>query len=87
MDLMLTISLGNAFQLETGHYKETNEQKMENPSPGPSLMWLRSKLPTSFCTPQPLPQGLLAFQYVRDRKARRPWGRGCVKIKMAAMSK
>ena len=26
MDLMLTISLGNAFQLETGHYKETNKQ-------------------------------------------------------------
>ena len=27
MDLMLKILLGNAFQLETGHYKETNRQK------------------------------------------------------------
>ena len=38
MDLMLTISLGNAFQLETGHYKETNKQTKENPSPVPALI-------------------------------------------------
>ena len=45
-------------------------------------------LPTSLTRiyyPQPRPQGLLAFQYGGDRKARRPWGRGCVKIKMAAI--
>ena len=27
MDLMLKILLGNAFQLETGHYKETKQTK------------------------------------------------------------
>ena len=78
------------------HMKKTRSQRTLIGRNKNAFYWLigertklqrRTQLQRYICTPQPRPQGPLAFRYGGDRKGRRPWGRGCVKIEMAAIKK